>query len=308
MTNFLILIAFTLLLPGCGEKPKQDSKINVAYIDGSPISRKALDTEMKRLSQRFYINSMSEKQRQQMKKEVLDILIGGKLLYKASKQKGITVTAQEIKEELAKTKKEYPDTKKFKNDFTEADIRQKLAVEKFISLEFADKTTITDKGSKKYYQDHLADFTRPPQVKVSHILIKVAEDAAKKEKNAALKKIKQIQEKLKNGADFSEMARKFSEDRSKDNGGNLGYVIKGQMVKSFEDAAFGLKKGEISDIVTTKFGYHLIKVADKKPIMVVPYKDVEVKLKNYLKERAIQEKIAKFIKERRQKADIKIYL
>ncbi len=304
----IILLVIAFIIPACSKQQKKDTKTNVAYVNNSPISRQQLNTEMNRLKQRFYSNKISVEQKKQMKKEVLEILIGGKILYMASQKKGLKVTAKEIDDFRTMSKKDYPDTDKFKNNFTDIDLRQKIAIDKFITKEFADKTKITDKESKKYYHDNIDDFTRPAQVMASHILIKVSPNASKKDKAIALKKIKNVQNKLQGGADFAAIAKEYSEDKSKENGGSIGFFMKGQMAKTFEDEAFLLKTGEVSKIVTTEFGYHIIKVTDKKPAVVIPYKDVEVKLKNYLKQRAIQAKIEKFIAERKKTFKIETYL
>jgi peptidyl-prolyl cis-trans isomerase C len=306
--TLLILLSISLLVPACGKQHKRDTKTNVAYVSDSPISRQELDAEMSRLKQRFYNTTKSEKQNEQMKKEVLEILIGGKILYMSSQDKGIKVTSQEIDAGMDKTRKDYPDTEKFKNNFTKSDIKQKIAIDKFITMEFADTTVISDDDSKKYYNANIDDFTRPAKVLASHILIKTSRKASQEEKDAAMQKIEEVQKKLQNGADFAELAKEYSDDKSKDNGGSLGYFMKGQMVKPFEEAAFKLGKDEVSDIVTTEFGYHIIKVEDKKPAVIIPYKDVEAKLKTYLKQRAIQAKIEKFIADKRKALKIETYL
>jgi foldase protein PrsA len=109
---------------------------------------------------------------------------------------------------------------------------------------------LTDSQVKKYYSDHKKEFT---QVKASHILVDGEEQA------------KNIHNQLKKGADFAELAKKHSKDTSnKDQGGELGYFTRGQMVKSFEDKAFSLKVNKFSEPVQTNFGYHIIKVLDIK--------------------------------------------
>jgi peptidyl-prolyl cis-trans isomerase C len=111
----------------------------------------------------------------------------------------------------------------------------------------------------------------PEQVHARHILVKVDPKADATQKAAARKKIEDIQKQLKNGEDFSELAKKASDCPSNAKGGDVGYFGRGQMVKPFEDAAFSLKPGEVSGIVETEFGLHLIKVMDKKPEKIMDY-------------------------------------
>ncbi|MFS0865447.1 peptidylprolyl isomerase [Fredinandcohnia sp. 179-A 10B2 NHS] len=97
-------------------------------------------------------------------------------------------------------------------------------------------------------------------IKASHILVRVAEDASEEDKAAAEAKIKEVQQKLADGGDFAELAKEYSDDGSGQAGGDLGWFTKGQMVPAFEEAAFALKKDEISEIVESDYGFHIIKV------------------------------------------------
>ncbi len=308
LCQFFTFIIMAFLLSACGQKAKLDSKTNAAYVNGAPISRHELSMEMSRLQQRFYSNKMSKEQIKEMKKQVLAILIGGRILYQAGRESGIAASPAEIKSELAKIKRQYPGSKTFKNNFTRAEMRRKVVVDKFIRREFADKTIVTDEESRKYYHNHLADFTRPAQVKISQIMIKSAPNDSRDKRQAALKKIKAVQKKLQQGADFAKLAREYSEDPSKANGGNMGFLMQGQMPKAFEDVVFKLKKGAVSTVINTGYGYHLLMVTGNKPAYVTPYADIEKKLKVYLKQRDIQRKLEAFIKQRRDKAKIHIFI
>lgn len=306
LTTVLILSQFLILTTGCGKKVDKEKEY-AAVINDKPITRQELSTEMERIKQRFYNASpMPEQQAAQIEGEILDIMIGGELLYQASTRDNIQVTDQEIKDQMAKSKKDFPDTDKFKNTFTEQDIKKKIATEKFIAKQFADTTTITDEQGKKYYETNLADFTRPEQVLVSHILLKVKEDDSQEVKDKAMAKLKDIQKEVEKGGDFAELAKKHSEDASGPSGGMMGFVLRGQTEKPFEEAAFGLEPGKTT-MTQTKAGYHLIKATDKKPTEVVPYADVAEKLKNFLKQQEIQKKIDTFIKEERKKAKLELF-
>jgi peptidyl-prolyl cis-trans isomerase C len=122
-------------------------------------------------------------------------------------------------------------------------------------------------------------------VRASHILIKADPQADESQKAAARKKIKEIQNKLSKGEDFTALAREYSEGPSGTKGGDLGYFSRGQMVKPFEDAAFTSAPGQVSDIVETRLGYHLIKVTEKKPETIVAYADIKDQLQEYLKQK-----------------------
>ncbi len=145
------------------------------------------------------------------------------------------------------------------------------------------KDQIPESQLKKFYEEHKSEFTTPEMVRARHILIRVKDSKDDKAWKAARKEIMGIKAKIAKGADFAEMAKKYSQDPgSKDRGGDLGYFGRGKMIKPFEDAAFSLKKGEVSDVVKTPFGYHLIKVEDKKPASVKPFKQVESQVREKL--------------------------
>lgn len=115
-----------------------------------------------------------------------------------------------------------------------------------------------------YYNKHINRYKKPKQVKARHILVKAGPTASDAEKAAARKKVEDALARIKGGEDFAKVAQEVSEDGSAKNGGSLGFFGPGAMVKNFEKAAFALKPGELSDVVETKFGYHIIKVEETK--------------------------------------------
>jgi peptidyl-prolyl cis-trans isomerase C len=177
-----------------------------------------------------------------------------------------------------------------------------------IDKEFGNTVSVADKEVKAYYDKYPSFFKKPEQVRARHILIKVDPKADSKEKAEAHKKIEDIQHKLQKGEDFEALAKEFSQCPSAANGGDLGSFGRGQMVKPFEEAAFALKPGEVSDIVETRFGYHLIEVMDKKPATTIPYKDIKDRLKQYLKQEKIQKEVRLYAEKLKEKAKVERFL
>jgi len=123
----------------------------------------------------------------------------------------------------------------------------------------------TDQDLESYFEKNKSKYVKPEQIRASHILLKVAEDAPEEEVKAAKEKIEQIKKELEAGADFAELAKKYSQDEgTAQQGGDLGYFERGRMVPEFEEAAFALQVGQISEPVRTKYGYHIIKLEDRK--------------------------------------------
>jgi peptidyl-prolyl cis-trans isomerase D len=131
--------------------------------------------------------------------------------------------------------------------------------------DFKGQVKLDEEEIKVYYEDNMDKFKDEKEVKAGHILFRLAADATQETEKAIREKAAKVLEKARAGEDFEKLAKEYSEDEStKDNGGEVGYFKKGQMVAAFENAAFSLKKGEISDLVRTSFGYHIIKVEDIK--------------------------------------------
>jgi peptidyl-prolyl cis-trans isomerase D len=141
----------------------------------------------------------------------------------------------------------------------------KVAYVVFDPEAYKDQVKVTEDQLKDYYEDNLDTFKEKKQVKARHILFMLAENASAEDEEKVKQKATAVLQQVRAGVNFAELAKKNTEDPSgKENGGDLGYFSQGQMVKPFEDAAFKLKKDEISDLVRTAFGYHIIKVEDVK--------------------------------------------
>jgi peptidyl-prolyl cis-trans isomerase D len=150
---------------------------------------------------------------------------------------------------------------------------------------YREKVKLTEAEIVGYYEYHVEAFAEPDQVKARHILLKVPEEATEDEERAVRNRAKAILEEARGGKDFAALAEKYSEGPTRSKGGDLGYFSRGDMVKEFEEAAFGLIKGEISDLVRTGFGYHIIQVEDvkaagTKPLEAVRDQVVEALLSN----------------------------
>ncbi|RJP22320.1 MAG: peptidylprolyl isomerase [Candidatus Abyssobacteria bacterium SURF_5] len=288
---------------------------NIAVVNGVAITRAEFDTEMDSIKQQFLAmgQPMPEERVAQMEKEVLENLISTELLFQAAQQGSVKVETSEVDEKYASLKKRFPSEEEFskaleKMHLTEAGLRAKLErgmiIEELIDREIVQKIPISDEEIKTYYESNPALFTQPERVQASHILLKVDKNADASQKEMARKKGEEIQQKLKNGEDFAALAKEFSQCPSSAKGGDLGLFRRGQMVKPFEDAAFSMNPGDISDIVETQFGYHIIKVTDKKPEAVMPFEDVKDRLTQFLKQEKVQTEVSQYIEKLRAEAKI----
>ena len=187
-----------------------------------------------------------------------------------------------------------------------SDARMDMMIDKMMEAEVSTTVDATEAEAKEFYDKNPDKFKQGEAVRASHILVmanETTDDAAKK---GAREKIDGILKRVRAGEDFAKLAKEFSDDGSKDQGGDLGFFGRGQMVPPFEQAAFALKPGEVSDVVTTQFGYHIIKLAERREASTVPYEKVKPQIVEYLTNQKKKERVDAFIEEARKRAKIEV--
>jgi len=167
---------------------------------------------------------------------------------------------------------------------------------------------VTEEDARKFYDQNPDKFTRSESVKASHILIGVDSKASADDKKKAREKAEKLRKDLAGGADFAALAKENSTCPSSQQGGDLGFFGKGQMVPPFEQAAFSMKPGEISDVVETQFGYHIIKLIEKKGAESVSFKDALPRIEEYLKGQKINAAVMEYVAEAKKNAKVEILL
>lgn len=279
----------------------------------------------------------------ELKKNLLDMMVDNKLLKQEAIKRKIRVTKREIEEQMKQFKEGYKTEAEFQDELRKENLTQpqfeKKIEEELMAMKLArqevgdavqspgeeqtralykqimDKMEGKDLGLEKKAEleiEQLAKIMKQMSselVKVRHILVQVAKDASMQEKLAAQKQIEKIQAESKKGGDFEELAKKYSDDNyTKENGGQVGYITKDdeRYPKEFVSAALGLNVGKVSKPVLTDFGWHLIKVDEKKAARKVPYEEVANDLKGILFKKAQQAKYEEWVKGIRAKATIKI--
>ncbi len=290
----------------------------VAIVNGSDIRVEDFYRELNRV-QRLALQTgtpLTCAQIGRLKTEVVEGLVRRELLAQEAR-KSIRLTDTEINAELKKLRDQYASESDFTNALAvmkispaalRSQVERALSIQKLIETQFASKVVVTDKDLWAYYDRNRESFRQPEQVKASHILIKVDPKWDASKKTAARKKIEEIQQKIRQKQEFESLARTYSEDTSGSKGGDLGYIRTGQVLKPFEEALFVLKPGEVSDIVETSLGYHLIKAGDRKPEMTIPFDTLKDRLRAYLKQEKGQQEANAHIGKLREKAKVEISL
>ncbi len=259
--SVVLLVVCTLILcfSNCFAKDNGKEKV-LAQVGKYKLTLQEFNDQIKSLPPQL---QMAVQRNPQLKKQLLDRWVQ------------LTLMALEARKENLQEK---PNVKKRIEDMTNA-----LLAQEYMTENISDKARVTDKEIKEYYEKHKSEFMQPEQVRARHILIKVPAGADKTKLAEAKKKAMDIRVRLMKGESFTKLAQKYSDDPgSKTRGGDLGYFSKGRMVPEFEKAAFALKKGEISKPVKTTFGYHIIKVEDKKPARQRPFDEVKQEIRQKL--------------------------
>lgn len=253
-----------------------------------------------------------------LQEKALEKIIAEELIYQESRKLNIPDIEARISEKLKEEKGKYKSEEAFKQKLmakklTEIElknsIKTKIYVDEYLKKTGLRNPEVPEEEIKDYYENSKSSFKREDSVRASHILIMVNNDAKPGEKQQAREKAEMIRQEIINGKDFAEMARKHSGDaNAQKSGGDLGYINKGYMPPEFDEAAFALEKNMISDLVQTKFGFHIIKVVDKKPAGITPYDDVRDFITKFLQEGLTQKNFPLHIEELKKKAKINILL
>ncbi|PLT31531.1 foldase protein PrsA [Peribacillus deserti] len=233
---------------------------------------------------------------------MLDSLITEKIVNLESAKKKVKVSDKEVDAEVKKLQESYGGEDALNQQLTSsgltiADVKDDLAVNLKIKKLMEPDIKITEKEMKDYFNTNKASYAAAEQVKASHILV---ETKAKAD---------EVKKKLDAGESFDELANEYStEDATKDKGGDLGYFGKGEMTAAFEKAAFSLKEGEISDPVKTEFGYHIIKVVDKKAAQPAVYEENKKEVKAAILDQKTQDTYSDWMEKTKKKYKVKNYL
>jgi len=342
LLNLKILACFPILLVVLGlsckktdtEKPpttSADSGANIAVtINGINIPESEIDKLVK--SQLDMIAKQSaqlpptfaEQYAKQLREQAIEQTIRRHLLDEKVKEANIVITDEEVMstiEEIASSQREPLSLEEFKKKMAEygrsfdeikEEIREGLARNKFMQAHWAGKIDVTEEDARKYYQENPKQFEQPEQVRVSHILIKpefidpnVDPNADPNEAKAIARiKTEDLLKQLKDGADFAELAKSHSFCPMAPRGGDLGFFPRGETTPAFENVAFELEIGQISDIVETEYGYHIIKATDHKDASTASFEQAKDDIIKQLTQKKQSELAEEYIES--LKADAKI--
>ena len=288
-----------------------------AIVNGQEIGEEAVNFELDRLVRFYMSHGMTIEEVKQnlpkLQEKALDQAIGAKLLFDRANQLDLPVTAAEVDAEVARVVEQVGGEENFKKalaaqGMSEENFRKDLEkgarVNKLVAQACTGVSDPTEEEVAAFYEAHKDEYVVPPQVLCQHILVKSEEGDLPEAKAAAFEKIRAIRERIVAGGDFAEEAKKNSDCPSGQQGGSLGWFGRGMMVPEFDKCAFEMKKGDISDIVTTQFGYHIIYKADEKGGGAQTLVDVHDQIKDLLRHNARGQAMDAYVADLRASATI----
>jgi peptidyl-prolyl cis-trans isomerase C len=292
----------------------------VAAVNGETISRGQLDRELAGIQGRMARQGqpMPDGALAQIRGRVLDQMIGEELLFQESHKQEIIVDDRKIQAQIEEMARSFEDKAAFDlalinagltRDALTQQMRRQMAIQELVETKVVSGIEVGDARADEFYKANPELFVQPEQVRARHILIRTEATADAAAKAEARKQIDGIRQKIVDGGDFAELAKAHSQDPgSKGNGGDLGFFARGQMVKPFEETAFALKENEISQVVESPFGFHIIQVTGRKPAETVAYETVKARILEHLKQQAIREKLDAYVDGLRQGAKIEKFI
>ena len=289
----------------------------LAHVNGEDVTKADLDRAVQALEARAG-GPVPAEQRDQVVRGVLDQLIGYKVLVQETRARKVAVPDADVDARIGQIRGQFPSEAEFTQMLTQrnltleqvkSDARQDMAIAKLIEDEIASKVAVKPEQVTDFYAKNPDQFKQGESVRASHILISVPKGADAATKAQARDKAEQVLKEVKGGGDFAALAKQHSADPgSATKGGDLGFFQQGQMVGPFNDAAFSLAPGAISDLVETDFGFHIIKVAEKKEGRTIPLEEVRPQVEQYLERLNRQEQTETFVNGLKAKGKIEILI
>ncbi|MDR3579737.1 MAG: peptidylprolyl isomerase [Oryzomonas sp.] len=253
----------------------------------------------------------------EFEKQVLNQEITSELLFQESRKLEIKDLDKQVEAKIAQVKNGFPDSEKYVKQLgsigldekTFADsVRRDISIAYVVKTEIAPGISVRDEEVKKFYDQNPDKFRQEEQVRASHILIGVDAKAGPEAQKAARDKAEKLRAELVKGAAFATLAKENSTCPSSRQGGDLGFFGKGKMVPPFEQAAFALKPGELSPVVESQFGYHIIKVVERKKAETITFSAAKNKIEEYIKAQKTNLAIDVFVGELRKNAKVEVLL
>ncbi|MFQ5700350.1 MAG: peptidylprolyl isomerase [Acidobacteriota bacterium] len=265
----------------------------IAQVNGKPLSRSSYEQTLNFLRKKIprgdverYISAT---------REALDLIVNDELLYQEAQRLGLTATDEAVEKEFKRVAKESGGEARFLQrlsgqgltvEESKRRMRKHLTIDGYVRDHITAGLTSTDEETLVYYNNHLEEFTPELWVRVQEILVRCARDANAELVEKSRERAQKIQEAIRGGESFDKMAEEFSEGENAARGGDLGFIKRGVAPPEFEAIAFSIRPGEVSDVIRSDLGFHIIRVIDRRGGKVRRFEEV----KDQCRARVLKEK------------------
>lgn len=294
--------------------PQASARVVIARVNGQPIYEDQLaplvNAQLRKF-RKFGARESNERFIKRLREKALDNLVQTELLYQAGRK---SIQIPNLEERIHKKMAEMMTfhTSGLKN-LTDEDLRESISRQIFVN-EYLVKSGLSDPEIpeaqiREYYEKNKQSFATKESATVRHILLKVAEDVSPQEDEEAVRQIGEARRRILKGEPFGEVAQKYSQCNTASAGGELGRIQRGYMPPEFEAVTFSIEVGKVSDIIRTKFGYHILQVTERTPDgFVPPYEQLKDFIAKFLKGEESRKKKEAHLRFLREKAEIVSFL
>ena len=287
----------------------------VARVNGEAITREEFQQAVREFEGRS--GPVMPDTRDEVYRGVLDDMIALRLLSAEMKARKMDLEPAELEAAMRELQSRFPDEKTFRQALAEQQMtpdqlrdrtRTTLLINELLEQEIGKDIAVKPSEIATFYEENPTRFAQAEAIRVSHILIGVRPDASESVRKAARDRAAQLAKRARTGSDFAALARAHSNDASRERGGDLGFVPRGQAQPAFEQAAFALAPGEISDPVETQYGFHVIKAIEKRPAQTVPFGQAAPQVEQYLLDQRRQEQARAFVDRLKKTGKVEILI
>ncbi|MCK4262193.1 peptidylprolyl isomerase [bacterium] len=309
------LLILVCLLSFAGLSQAEVVERIVAVVDGEVITLSELEEFLGPLQaqiDRAYMGEELNERRQEAQQQALERLIEERILLQEAKNRDIEVREDRIERRLEEVRGRFSSEEEFGEALNSENlslqrlkkrIEEELMVQRLVDWEVRSKIRVGGEESREFYRENKGRFKEPGEAELSHILIRVEEETVRAE---AERRGNDILAKLKEGADFSLLAKECSDGPNRERGGKLGFLAQGEILPKFEEAVSKMDVGETSGLIKTEAGFHIIKLEGRKAARQKELSEVRDKIERLLFAEKADKRYREWVEKLRQKAYIDI--
>ena len=285
----------------------------VARVNGVEITREVLVDEAEAAYEQLRQLGQSPPLDAAFYRNALDQRIASILLEAEAESRGLAATSEEIEQRFAEARSQFESEEAFQRRLetqgltpqtAKAELAQEISRYKYIESVIVPSIEITDEAMRSFYEQNLRHMRQPERMKLRHVLVQVPAGASEEERQQARQRAEAVLKRAQGGEDFAALAREHSDDGTREQGGELPWIQRGQTLPPFEGAAFALQPGELSGVVETQLGFHVIQAVDHQAERVAEFDEVKDRIQMVLQSEEAQDRLRETVEGLMAKADV----